>query len=150
VYSWGVLHHTGDLRTAFRNAAGLIRPGGWFYVALYEKTPDSDYWIAIKKKYNRSSRAGKWRMELAYVYRTFFRTRSLRQLAKSIRYIREYRQSRGMAFWTDVRDWLGGWPYEPATPQEVADFCAAASGLRVLKVKTGEANVEYLIAKERG
>jgi len=150
VYSWGVLHHTGDLWTAVRNAAGRIRPGGLFYVALYEKTADSDYWIAVKKKYNRSSRAGKRGMELAYVYRTFFRGRGIRDLADSLRYIRNYRQSRGMAFWTDVRDWLGGWPYEPATPKEVTDFCAGTLGLRTIKVKTGEANVEYLFAKGAG
>jgi 2-polyprenyl-6-hydroxyphenyl methylase/3-demethylubiquinone-9 3-methyltransferase len=146
VYSWGVLHHTGNLWTAMRNSASLIRPGGLFYVALYEKTAESPYWIETKKKYNRSSPAGKRRMELAYVYRTFFRTRSLRQIRGSLRYIREYRKTRGMEFWTDVRDWLGGWPYEPATPEEVTGFCTGL-GLRILKVKTGEANVEYLFTK---
>lgn len=150
VYSWGVLHHTGDLWTAVRNAAGLLRPGGVFYVALYEKNADSDYWIATKKKYNRSSRLEKRRMELAYVYRTFFRTRSIRQIANSVRYIWGYRQNRGMEFWTDVRDWLGGWPYEPATPGEVTGFCTGVLELRTLKVKTGEANVEYLFGKGPG
>jgi 2-polyprenyl-6-hydroxyphenyl methylase/3-demethylubiquinone-9 3-methyltransferase len=150
VYSWGVLHHTGSLWEAMRNSAGLIRPGGVFYVALYEKTADSDHWIAVKKKYNRSSRSGKRWIEFAYVYRTFFRSRGIREIYDSLRYIMRYRQSRGMAFWTDVRDWLGGWPYEPATPREVTDFCAGPLGLRVLKVKTGEANVEYLCAKGAG
>jgi hypothetical protein len=52
-----------------------------------------------------------------------------------------------MAFWTDIRDWLGGWPYEPATPGEVTDFCERTLGLKTVKVKTGEANVEYLFAR---
>ena len=150
VYSWGVLHHTGDLWTALRNAAGLIRPGGLFYVALYEKTPESELWVAVKKKYNRASAAGKRMMELAHFRRAFFRTWDPRLIAEHLRCIMDYRKSRGMAVWTDIRDWLGGWPYEPATPKEVTDFCAGTLGLRTIKVKTGEANVEYLFAKGAG
>ncbi len=147
VYSWGVLHHTGSLWEAFRNAAGLVRDGGLFYVALYEKNADTDYWVGIKKKYNRSSLPVRWWMEFAYVYRMFFRHTTFGQKAESVRYMRNYRRNRGMAFWTDVRDWVGGWPYEPATPEEVKGFAVDALGLRVLKVKTGEANAEYLLAK---
>ena len=60
----------------------------------------------------------------------------------------DYQALRGMAFWTDVRDWLGGWPYEPATPAEVTGFCEKALGLVTVKVKGGEANVEYLFVRE--
>ena len=35
VYSWGVLHHTGDMWTAIRNAVDMIKPGGLFHIALY-------------------------------------------------------------------------------------------------------------------
>mgnify|MGYP003595711983 CR=1 FL=1 len=38
VYSWGVLHHTGDMMTALRNAAATIRPNGLFALALYSYT----------------------------------------------------------------------------------------------------------------
>jgi hypothetical protein len=54
-----------------------------------------------------------------------------------------------MAFMTDVRDWLGGWPYEPATAEEVCAFCERKLGLTRLQVKTGEANIEYLFAKPK-
>jgi hypothetical protein len=131
-----------------RNAGKLVRVGGLFYVALYEKAHDSDYWIATKKKYNRSSSIGKRFMELAYVCRMLFHPRRLLHLPESINYIRNYQHSRGMEFWTDVRDWLGGWPYEPSTPEEVTTFCTGTLGLRCLKVRTGEANVEYLFVKE--
>jgi len=149
VYSWGVLHHTGNLWEAIRHAAGRVHPGGLFYIAIYEKTPESPYWIDVKQRYNRASALRKRFMELGYVYRTFLRTKSPRTLLGNLRYIRGYRASRGMAFWTDVRDWLGGWPYEPATPTEVTGFCEDALGLRTVKVKTGEANVEYLFSRER-
>lgn len=34
VYSWGVLHHTGDMAGAIRNAARHVRPGGLLALAL--------------------------------------------------------------------------------------------------------------------
>jgi 2-polyprenyl-3-methyl-5-hydroxy-6-metoxy-1,4-benzoquinol methylase len=144
VYSWGVLHHTGDLWKAVRNAASLVRAGGLFYIAVYEKTENSGRWIALKKEYNRASPLRKRTMEISYVYKHFFADRSLKDKLDSIRYMRDYRETRGMEFWTDIRDWLGGWPYEPATPDEVTSFCTRELGLSPLKVKTGEANVEYL------
>jgi 2-polyprenyl-3-methyl-5-hydroxy-6-metoxy-1,4-benzoquinol methylase len=147
VYSWGVLHHTGDLWSALRNAASLVRTGGLLYIALYEKTPDSDRWTAVKKEYNRSTPWKKRVMEWSHVYNTFFRTWSPGSWIRSIRYIAGYRKSRGMEFWTDVRDWLGGWPYEPATPEEVVGFCREELGLVHLKTKTGEANIEYLFRR---
>jgi 2-polyprenyl-6-hydroxyphenyl methylase/3-demethylubiquinone-9 3-methyltransferase len=147
VYSWGVLHHTGDLWKAIRNAASLVREGGLFYIAIYEKTEKSDYWFALKKKYNRASPIRKRAMELSYVYRNFIADRAPRYVLESIRYMKDYRKIRGMEFWTDIRDWLGGWPYEPATPAEMTGFCEGVLGLRTVKIKTGEANIEYLFSR---
>lgn len=147
VYSWGVLHHTGDLWKAVRNSASLVKQGGLFYIALYEKTARSDHWIAVKQRYNVSDPWKKTIMEGIHVYNSFFRTWSPRGWARSIRYIAGYRKSRGMEFWTDVRDWLGGWPYEPSTPEEVIHCCVKELGLVHLKTKTGEANIEYLFRR---
>ncbi len=147
VYSWGVLHHTGNLWQAIRNAATFLKPGSIFYIAIYDKTPDTPYWKAIKKKYNRSTKVRKKLMECSYVWRTFFKTTSITRLMQSISYIKNYQTSRGMAFWTDVKDWLGGWPYEPATQEEICGFCEGILGLERVKVKTGEANIEYLFKK---
>jgi 2-polyprenyl-6-hydroxyphenyl methylase/3-demethylubiquinone-9 3-methyltransferase len=150
VYSWGVLHHTGNLWEAVRNAAGKVLPGGFFYVALYEKTDRSAYWTDVKRRYNQASATRRRLMEWDYVCRTFLRTKSPSRLLSNLRYIFGYRGSRGMAFWTDIRDWLGGWPYEPATPAEVTGFCEGTLGLKTVKVKTGEANVEYLFTRGNG
>jgi 2-polyprenyl-6-hydroxyphenyl methylase/3-demethylubiquinone-9 3-methyltransferase len=38
------------------------------------------------------------------------------------RYRAEYVKSRGMQVKTDVHDWLGGYPYESASPTEVRAF----------------------------
>ena len=35
VWSYGVLHHTGDTRRAFQNIAGHVRHGGYLFVMLY-------------------------------------------------------------------------------------------------------------------
>ncbi len=45
--------------------------------------------------------------------------------------VREYKSSRGMNFHNDVHDWLGGYPYESATPQEVQSKVCAMGFERV-------------------
>lgn len=37
VYAWDVLHHTGDIWRAIRNAAGLVKRGGRFFIAIYNR-----------------------------------------------------------------------------------------------------------------
>ncbi len=148
VYSWGVLHHTGNLWQAIRNAASFLKKSGIFYIAIYEKNQDSDYWIEVKKKYNCAGWSGKKIMEMQYVWNTFFKTGSFQNIFKSINYITTYKKSRGMAFWTDVKDWLGGWPYEPATRDEICSFCENELGLEPINIKTGEANIEYLFKRK--
>src|SRR5271157_4303053 len=54
VYSWGVLHHTGDMWQALANAALPVALGGRLFIALYndQGTP-SRRWTVVKKLYNR-------------------------------------------------------------------------------------------------
>ena len=47
-----------------------------------------------------------------------------------------YRQNRGMTKWRDIIDWVGGYPYEVSTPDEVFDFCKER-GFRLTKLKCG-------------
>lgn len=42
VWSFGVLHHTGNTYLAFRNVARLVRPGGFLFVMLYGEPQFSD------------------------------------------------------------------------------------------------------------
>jgi 2-polyprenyl-6-hydroxyphenyl methylase/3-demethylubiquinone-9 3-methyltransferase len=37
---------------------------------------------------------------------------------------RHYDRLRGMSWWHDCLDWIGGYPFETATPQAVFDFCS--------------------------
>jgi len=146
VYSWGVLHHTGDMWTAIRNAAGLMRPGGLFYLALYTTTPRSKFWLSVKKAYNRSPKPIQRAMEYAYALQGTILP-ELIHFRNPWKVIRDYKQSRGMSFMTDVRDWLGGYPFEHARIEEVLHLGRKSFGLELVNIKTGEANTEYLFKR---
>lgn len=136
VYSWGVLHHTGDMYPAIRNAAALVAPGGSLAIAIYNRVTDgwlnSDRWWQIKRAYNHTPRRGQVAMEALYGMYWFMGRLLSRE--NPFREAREYRRSRGMALRTDLVDWLGGYPYEFATVDEIVDFCEGPCGLRRRKV----------------
>ncbi|MEJ2745198.1 MAG: hypothetical protein P8123_05870, partial [bacterium] len=123
-------------------------PGGRFYVALYTTTPKTDYWIRVKKKYNRASALQKGLMEARHILRYTVIPQLVRGMNPR-RLIKNYKGMRGMSYFTDVKDWLGGWPYEDAKIEEVLRFCRRRLGLELVNIATGEANTEYLF-KLRG
>lgn len=43
VWSFGVLHHTGDTYGAFRNVARLVKPGGFIFLMLYGEPEGRDH-----------------------------------------------------------------------------------------------------------
>jgi SAM-dependent methyltransferase len=139
VYSWGVLHHTGDMWTALTNATKLVRPGGGrFVIAIYNDARgarffDSRRWLTIKRFYGRLPDAGRTAMETGY--RSYFWANKLRQGINPRTWERDYRRTRGMAFKTDVADWLGGYPYEYATTSEIVRYCEQNCGLRSVDVR---------------
>ncbi|MEI7684214.1 MAG: class I SAM-dependent methyltransferase [Planctomycetota bacterium] len=145
VYSWGVLHHTGQMWNAVRNARTLLKADGLFFIALYTTSPLSDYWIRIKKSYNRGGSLRKRLMEAHYVWRQLVAP-NLAMPWRIARAVNDYKKSRGMDYMTDVRDWLGGWPYEDARIEEVWRFGVRDLGLTLVNLKTGEACTEYLFA----
>jgi SAM-dependent methyltransferase len=146
VYSRGVLHHTGAMWDAVRNAAALLKPGAFFYIALYLTTPRTPYWIAVKKRYNRASPIGKRCMEAHYIVRHTLLPMLVR-FQNPLREIRTYSERRGVDYLTDVRDWLGGFPYEDATVQEVLLFGNRKLGLNLINIATSPTLVEYLFLK---
>ena len=72
VYSWGVLHHTGSMWEAVRNARIPMKDDGEFYIALYSSDiyldPSPEFWIKLKRAYNQASPLTQKLMELKYVY----------------------------------------------------------------------------------
>ena len=158
VYAWGVLHHTGNVWKALMNSCDLVSGGGHLYIALYSKNVNSktDYWIKIKKKYNKSSRIGKIFLESKFILkdisiRAIF---VLKYLLKSFLNLNfndlftnlTSHRYRGMNYIIDVRDWLGGWPMEFVWDNEVIEFVVNLN-FRLVKIKTGEACTEFLFLK---
>jgi 2-polyprenyl-6-hydroxyphenyl methylase/3-demethylubiquinone-9 3-methyltransferase len=144
VYSWGVLHHTGDMYTALRNAATLVAPAGLLCIAIYNRVTarflDSRRWWKIKHRYNHSPRRVQRAMEIAHF--VYWIARQLSARRNPLRVAADYKRSRGMALSTDLIDWLGGYPYEYATAEEIVSFCRAECGLEELKViRTGTRDI---------
>ena len=138
VYAWGSLHHTGDMWSAIGNAARLVTPGGLFLVSIYncvEGRGGSAFWVKAKRLYNRTSEPGKRLLEAAYVLRYTVLPDILR-FKSPLKTIRSYGQDRGMDFMVDVRDWLGGYPYEYATADAVFSFCKRELGFELRNLRT--------------
>jgi 2-polyprenyl-3-methyl-5-hydroxy-6-metoxy-1,4-benzoquinol methylase len=139
VYSWGVLHHTGAMWQAIDNAAQLVRPEGLLAIAIYNHQRrwllGSAMWWRVKRRYNRSSRLVRRLMEIAYV--GALTSTDLCLSHDPFRTLRLYREdSRGMDFWHDVRDWLGGFPYEYATADAVAAHLSKRHGFELIRLQT--------------
>ena len=141
VYSWGVLHHTGSMWLGLDNAHRVVAPGGKLFIAIYNDTgTQAKRWLWIKKTYN----------DLPALLRTPFAVLvSLPETVKDfvretlkggplgyIRMLKHYSNSRGMNRWYDIVDWVGGYPYEVATPDEIFDFYTAR-GFTLTKMKCG-------------
>ncbi len=133
VYSWGVLHHSGRMWDAIENSAGLVKPGGLFYIALYNKLLDRQgqaswihkFWTTVKQLYNTRPLLGRVLLGpsamAAYLVLVACRGEN------PVRHVKNYKSDRGMDWQTDARDWLGGFPYEFATQQEVISFVTSKS-----------------------
>jgi 2-polyprenyl-3-methyl-5-hydroxy-6-metoxy-1,4-benzoquinol methylase len=140
VYSWGVLHHTGAMWDGLTNAEKLVAPGGQLFIALYNHQGSiSRRWWHIKRIYTGAPAVLKPLVALA-VYgplelRSFLIHLRSGKPGKYIRYIWNYRRERGMSWWHDKIDWIGGFPFEVAKPEEIFDFYRAR-GYELRKLRT--------------
>lgn len=124
VYSWGVLHHTGSMWEALGNVAPLVKPEGQLFIAIYNKQQFiSAYWVIVKRLYNRSWPIVQSTLNMGYFLffaAQLFIADVLRGINPTLRY--KGVGSRGMNVYRDVVDWVGGWPFEVATPEEIFRF----------------------------
>lgn len=118
VYSWGVLHHTGDMWRAIESASKMVAPGGSFAFALYERTPLCGVWRVEKRTYMRLPAAAQ--RFLCWLYKVSYQ--SARVL--SGKGLRRGTLTRGMNTDNDIHDWLGGYPYESTGRDEVREHLA--------------------------
>jgi 2-polyprenyl-3-methyl-5-hydroxy-6-metoxy-1,4-benzoquinol methylase len=127
VYSWGVLHHTGDMWRAMDNTVGAVASGGRLFISIYnDQGAKSRIWRAIKRMYNALPRT--LRTPFVVAVMGPFELRALvywTVRGAPWRYVRswtDYKRSRGMSRWHDLVDWVGGYPFEVAAPDAVFDF----------------------------
>ncbi|WP_425614722.1 class I SAM-dependent methyltransferase [Anatilimnocola sp. NA78] len=127
VYSWGVLHHTGQMWQAIDNAAARVAPAGKFFIAIYnDQGPGSRGWLRVKQLYNRLPHALRWAVLYPSLMRLWAPT-MLRDLLRgrpgyTWRHYAE-QSTRGMSAWHDVVDWVGGLPFEVASPEKIVAHC---------------------------
>jgi hypothetical protein len=115
VHSWGVLHHTGSMFEAIRNSASLVSEQGYLVLAIYQTHWSSGLWKCIKFLYNKSPAVGR-RLFIWLFYPLIY-------LAKWIVTGQNPKnKNRGMDFYHDVIDWVGGYPYEYANRTEITDY----------------------------
>jgi 2-polyprenyl-3-methyl-5-hydroxy-6-metoxy-1,4-benzoquinol methylase len=156
VYSWGVLHHTGAMWQALENAVIPTKPGGKLFIAIYNDTgSQATRWHWIKKTYCRLPRLLKAPFAIAVSVPD-----ELKAIARSLIKLRpqqyvhswtHYKNGRGMNRWHDIIDWVGGYPYEVATVDEIFGFYKAR-GFALTKLKSGGVGLgcnEFVFEREQ-
>jgi 2-polyprenyl-6-hydroxyphenyl methylase/3-demethylubiquinone-9 3-methyltransferase len=139
VYSWGVLHHTGDLWQALENISRLVSENGTLFISLYnDQGLYSRIWKKIKKKYVSSNKSIRFFM-IVFFY-IFFKLRSsIIILFKKIFFkdflYKKHEDVRGMDWIIDLIDWIGGYPFEVSKPEEVFNFFYS-KGFSLTKIRT--------------
>jgi len=154
VYSWGVLHHTGRMYEALENAILPLAPGGKLFIAIYNDLGSrTARWRAIKRTYNRlpsalqpgfAALAGAPNEAKAFV--------SACVRGRPAEYLGSWSAvgDRGMSRWRDIVDWVGGYPYEAASPEQIFEFYQAR-GLRLVTLRCGGVGLgcnEFVFVRE--
>ncbi len=149
VYSWGVLHHTGDVWKALDNAQRTVKEGGTLYIALYstDVQTDPNFWLAIKKEYNQAGSAKRRRMEWWYVW-VYVMNRNPFLLPRVGYRMLRHRLGRGMSLFADIRDWLGGWPMQFVYDKDVIEKLKQP-GFELIDIRTGEACTEFVFKRSK-
>lgn len=139
-YSWGVLHQTGAMWQALENVGAMVDRGGKLFISIYnDQGGKSRRWRVIKRLYCLSPRfvqtllvlgVGAWWETRDFLIRLVRRQNPLpfADWAKK-------KKTRGMSVWHDLVDWVGGYPFEVARPEEVFDFFRAR-GFALTRLKT--------------
>ncbi len=129
VYSWGVLHHTGAMWQALENVGPLVAEGGLLFIAIYNDQGGwSKRWRILKRTYNRLPKVLKplfafWVMgprELRFFALAGLKGKPWTYFDNIANYAEH--STRGMSYWHDLIDWIGGYPFEVAKPEEIFNF----------------------------
>ncbi len=126
VYSWWVIHHSWDMWKGLTNILSLLQKDSLLYIAIYNKCTvalegTSEFWVKLKRLYS----GNKIMRPLIKGFYTLYLVLGITVHGKNpFWYIKNYEKNalRGMDFFTDIEDWLGGYPYEYASYDEITQF----------------------------
>jgi len=152
VYSWGVLHHTGDMWQALQNALLPLETGGDLFISIYnDQGRMSKFWKKIKRTYNALPQ----RLRFLVLIPSFFLVYGAKMAddilrGKPMSFWKNYGKTRGMSPWRDLVDWVGGYPFEVAKPDDIIEFYLSKNlELRRLRtVGSGYGCNEYVFRKD--
>ena len=135
VYSWGVLHHSGEMWNAIEFSSSKVKRKGKLFISIYnDQNIISKFWNIIKYVYVSSPNLVKKVMIGFYIiyFGTGLFIFDIIRLRNPLK--RHYGDTRGMKFYFDVIDWIGGYPFEVAKPKDICDF-VEQKGFLLLRIK---------------
>jgi 2-polyprenyl-6-hydroxyphenyl methylase/3-demethylubiquinone-9 3-methyltransferase len=144
VYSWGVLHQTGDMWSALDNVSLAASDQGLLFISIYnDQGGQSKRWRIIKRIYNKSPQPIPFLLTLsvgAYWETRDFLIRLVRfQNPLPFKAWAAKKKQRGMNVWHDLVDWVGGYPHEVAKTEQIFDFYRER-GFELRRLKTVDGN----------
>lgn len=139
VYSWGVLHHTGNMSLAIENAIKLLDDDGKFVLALYnDQGMSSAIWKFIKFLYVTRSKFEKKIIVFLCLLRLWGPT-TIKDIFKGKPFDtwKNYRNksTRGMDAMHDVIDWVGGYPFEVVSRENLKEEMSGY-GFEIEKIRS--------------
>jgi 2-polyprenyl-3-methyl-5-hydroxy-6-metoxy-1,4-benzoquinol methylase len=152
VYAWGVLHHTGAMWQALEHVVPHVKQGGALFLAIYnDQEGASRRWRMIKRLYNTLPRMLRPFIFVPIIL--FYEGRyAIMDLLKGHNPLEPWihsKDSRGMHRLYDWIDWIGGYPFEVAKPEEVFEFYRDRGfSLVTLKTCGGLGCNEFVFKKE--
>ena len=160
VYSWGVLHHTGEMWQAMENVIAPVAASGRLHIAIYNDQGEaSRRWLKVKQRYNRLPRILRRAyvvgvmapFEISFAWQPSLMTRPRSYYHSWLRYLRRcrgYTTHRGMSYWHDLVDWVGGLPFEVASPEEICNFYKSRGfELQYEKLTNGLGNNQFVFSR---
>lgn len=125
-YSWWVIHHSWSMWEWLENMIGLTQDKWLLYIAIYNKAKilvewTSHFWSKIKKIYSWTKLL---RPIIKVIYTAYLILWLIIKWKNPFTYIKNYDKSdfRWMDFFVDIEDWLGWYPYEYASFEEIKEF----------------------------
>lgn len=148
VYSWGVLHHTGNMWAALERAASLVEKNGTLFIAIYnDQGRQSRFWRRVKESYC-SGVLGKALVSSIFIPYFFLRA-LLSCVLRRENVFTGYKKNRGMSITHDWFDWIGGLPFEVATVEEIFRFVRDRGFvLRNIKTTNGIGNNQFVFVRD--